>query len=782
MSLLRKKRSTIRAYSRIDRAEHFQFRPRLEALEDRMAPANLVVSTTADSGPGSLRQAITAANSESTGVMDAITFTVTGAIQLASALPDLSHSVNIQGPGSSALTIEPASGVSAGIFMIDSGVTANISGLTITKGSGFTGSGASPVPMVGGGIDNAGTLNLSDCVVTGNTVTGTPGMPSITPPFTGPGLGEGGGIYNTGSLMVSNCTVSNNTAVGGLGAGSTLAGQGGNAGLGGGIYTNGGSVTIVDSTVSGNLAQGGTAVGPHNPQGTGGDAQGGGLYITGAQVVIDNSTLSGNQALGGAGGNGSSPPSGTQTAGDGGNAFGGGVYVASGTLSVTSGTIADNSSAGGPAGTGGPNTVSFGSGSAGGIEIAGGTVRLADTILANTATTVAQDVEGPIQSNGYNLIRNTNGGIFTGNTSTDLAGVNPFLGPLKNNGGPTQTRALLAGSPAINAGDPNYIASGFNATDQRGLPRIVGGRVDIGAYEVQANEPPSGASIAGASASVVFVITADSGLAVHANGTWNVIGGPNTIASISAVTDVNGNATVFAVTLAQGLAEWSQTGGWQAVGGPGTIRLGSAGLDPKGLADVFVITTAGQLTEWSTSGGWLASPIGASGTILSMSAVDAGGVYALTTDHSVDFYSPQTGWVRLADAGFAQSISAAAIGPGQNGLYAVSTPAGRKTLYSYNPQTGWTLTGNDIQQISAGSTSPPGASGQSDVYVLTTGDAFATFSNSTGWQLIGAPGTIQDFSATTADTVFAVTTGESVVGYSNQTGWFSLSGPGFALG
>ena len=74
-------------------------------------------------------------------------------------------------------------------------------------------------------------------------------------------------------------------------------------------------------------------------------------------------------------------------------------------------------------------------------------------------------------------------------TATDLVGtsansIDPKLGPLRNNGGPTQTMALLAGSPAINAGDNSHAPS----YDQRGpgYPRIVGGRIDIGAFEVQA--------------------------------------------------------------------------------------------------------------------------------------------------------------------------------------------------------------------------------------------------------------------------------------------------------
>jgi hypothetical protein len=96
-------------------------------------------------------------------------------------------------------------------------------------------------------------------------------------------------------------------------------------------------------------------------------------------------------------------------------------------------------------------------------------------------------VSGPLASQGHNLIGIGNGG--SGYDPTDLVGsadfpIDPKLGPLQDNGGPTQTMALLPGSPAIDAGD-NTDAPLF---DQRGpgFPRIVNGIIDIGAFEVQA--------------------------------------------------------------------------------------------------------------------------------------------------------------------------------------------------------------------------------------------------------------------------------------------------------
>ena len=111
---------------------------------------------------------------------------------------------------------------------------------------------------------------------------------------------------------------------------------------------------------------------------------------------------------------------------------------------------------------------------------------LGNTIVAeNTATTSGPDAFGTFASTGNNLIGETDGS--SGWVGSDLTGtiaqpLNPLLAPLGNYGGPTQTMALLPGSPAIDAGNNALIPAGVT-TDQRGLPRIVNGVVDIGAFE-----------------------------------------------------------------------------------------------------------------------------------------------------------------------------------------------------------------------------------------------------------------------------------------------------------
>jgi hypothetical protein len=113
-------------------------------------------------------------------------------------------------------------------------------------------------------------------------------------------------------------------------------------------------------------------------------------------------------------------------------------------------------------------------------------VEVGNTIRAgNLASTSGPDAFGPVKSVGNNLVGETDGS--TGWIGSDLTGtvaapLNPLLAPLGNYGGPTQTMALLPGSPALDAGSNALIPAGVT-TDQRGLPRVVNAVVDIGAFE-----------------------------------------------------------------------------------------------------------------------------------------------------------------------------------------------------------------------------------------------------------------------------------------------------------
>jgi hypothetical protein len=171
--------------------------------------------------------------------------------------------------------------------------------------------------------------------------------------------------------------------------------------------------------------------------------------------------------------------------------YGGGISNG-GSLTVTNSTVSGNSCDGNGGGisNGGPMTITNSTirgnsadGSGGGIS-AGGAVEIGNTILmlgAHGANISGNP--GTVTSHGYNLSNDNGGGFLT--ATGDQINTNPMLGPLLNHGGPTFTHALLEGSPAINAGDPSF--SPPPVYDQRGpgYDRVVGGRIDVGAFEVQ---------------------------------------------------------------------------------------------------------------------------------------------------------------------------------------------------------------------------------------------------------------------------------------------------------
>jgi hypothetical protein len=339
----------------------------------------------------------------------------------------------------------------------------------------------------GGGLYVNGTATLRNSTITANILSAGDGG----------GNALGGGMYSTGgALTISDSTLAINGATGGVGSagydytvyGRTFcvgAGPGGNS-QGGGLYSTVGALTISGSTLANNQATGGpggTGLRANTctaAAGNGGSAQGGGLYAGGRMLSFEDSTGAGNTAAGGAGGN---SLYGNSRSGGGGAAQGGGLSVAAGaTARVSFGTIAANQSTGGTHGNGIP-TGSDGPATAGGLYNQG-MVRTSDTILAGNmvrgpGTNTSPDLAGDLGSLGYNLIGNTQGG--SGYKPTDLLDIDPVLGPLQDNGGPTETMALLPGSPALNAGDPSQLGT----ADQRGVVRTRG--VNIGAYQASAS-------------------------------------------------------------------------------------------------------------------------------------------------------------------------------------------------------------------------------------------------------------------------------------------------------
>jgi hypothetical protein len=336
------------------------------SLHAQTGPSTFTVTTLADSGPGSLRQAIVNANAAAGP--NKITFAsgLHGAIVLTTGALGLAKSTEIDGPGAEFLSV---SGGHAGrVFEIETGTNVTIRRLSIVNGRA---GGTVAHPGLGGGIFVAGgALTLDSVTLSNNQAIGAANVVSEVPAGTGPpnlGVGAGGGIYlAAGTLTVTNSLFANNQALGA--AGEPVAGQPGGIsgdGLGGGIFNQAGTLTLTSAVFLNNQAlggAGGTGAG-------GGSGLGGGLFNSSGTLSAANLVLAGNQATGGQGGNG----------GNGGAGLGGGIAnFGQSTLNAT--LVSINSAHGGNAGAGGDG----GAGSGGGIyDGSGGVASLqSNSILA----------------------------------------------------------------------------------------------------------------------------------------------------------------------------------------------------------------------------------------------------------------------------------------------------------------------------------------------------------------------------------------------------------------
>lgn len=295
-----------------------------------------------------------------------------------------------------------------------------------------------------------------------------------------------------GSLVVSNSTISGNGLI--LDQQGNPAGYG--ASLGGGIGNYAGSLRLVNSTVSGNRADTGGGI---RSQGiteiinsTIADNRvffaGGGFQIAGPTTII-NSTISGNRG-------GSSNSGGIRSGGR----YGGGP------LTIINSTISGNEGAG--IHIFGDNLVlrnSTVTANDTGLQLGNfTTATVSNSIVAGNGTDLVSFSITPFISDGHNLIGNGSGisgfvnGVNGDQVGNSMNPIDPLLGSLADNGGPTLTHTLLAGSPAINAGnaalrpldtfdlDGDSNTSELLPVDQRGLSRVVG-PLDIGAVELQSS-------------------------------------------------------------------------------------------------------------------------------------------------------------------------------------------------------------------------------------------------------------------------------------------------------
>jgi hypothetical protein len=333
----------------------------------------------------------------------------------------------------------------------------------------------------GGAVSNSGTLTIEGSTLSGNRagLGGAPGTGGTGPAFAG-AAGRGGAVANTGALTIVNSTLVNNKAadgtIGGTISETGLPGRGG--GAGGAILSTGGTLVVLRSTLSGNVAGAGGGGGFGAAfGGEGGDGgAGGAITVTEGVAKVIDSTLTLNSA--GAGGPGASSPSNGGAGGNGGS--GGAIAVSGGTVTVAAATLSAN--AAGPRGAGGsgsPTGLDGAPGSGGGVS---GALTVRGSILAGNSGTSANCAGGVVDGGG-NIAFPEAGGCV-GPTVAD-----PKLDPagLASNGGPTQTIALLTGSAAIDAvPTANCLdASGASLTaDQRGISRPQGAACDAGAFEV----------------------------------------------------------------------------------------------------------------------------------------------------------------------------------------------------------------------------------------------------------------------------------------------------------
>jgi CSLREA domain-containing protein len=448
-----------------------QRRPVLERLEERMVLSTFTVNSLADASPPAgamtLREAILAANNDTTATAanpDIINFNVSGTIALNSQLPTITGDVTIQGPGASSLTLL-GDALQDRILTIGANASVGVSGLTLDGGhfgnSGiFIGAGAAlslqnsviqhcVSDENGGAIDNenGGTVSISAVQFLTDSATK-----------------DGGAIAEiAGTLTVTDSTFNDDIF----------------ASNGGGIYVSGShsggvaTLTVLRSTFSNDSCI----------------DYGGGVDVgTNVNAIIADSTFTADTASIDGGGavalefDNLSPPG-------------------PATLELSSSTIADNSTAG----IGGglfidPRTQAL-------VP----TVVIRDTIIADntvvgSATSMPSDISGAVDpSSAYNIIGDGTGltGIVNNANNnqigTDAAPINPLLGPLQNNGGLTQTMALLPGSPALGRGAADPTLDSLTTTDERGDPRVVaqsfyaqppgGGARDIGAFELSPQTP-----------------------------------------------------------------------------------------------------------------------------------------------------------------------------------------------------------------------------------------------------------------------------------------------------
>jgi CSLREA domain-containing protein len=426
-----------------------------------------------DVGTCTLRAAIQEAN-----LQNGVTITLNPGVYTLSIAPndtlplaatgdlDVYGEVTISGGGADK-TIVDGGGIDR-VFNMQVASRVTITDVTIRNGQGRPGAD-------GGGLSNYGNLTLENVSVSGNRTRSDATLSADAP---------GGGIFNAATLQLRNCTVSGNSA----------------ADVGGGVH-NTGIMTVLQSTIANNsaLADRGGGIGNFNKatvilstiSGNRATGSGGGVE-NGGQLTLTHGTLSGNSGESGGGIHnvGGLDMTDSTLTGNTGRQTGGGIQneysstALNGRVQLNNVTIAGNLAGekipGMPAGAGVANKKPA-------------TLKLANSIIAGNRAVggKAPDCLGTLLSAGYNLVQSEDGCTLRGATTGNVVGQDAKIAPLARNGGPTETMAVLAGSPAIDAGNPAKPGGGKGAcelTDQRGVTRPVNGAgkaiCDIGAFEL----------------------------------------------------------------------------------------------------------------------------------------------------------------------------------------------------------------------------------------------------------------------------------------------------------
>jgi predicted outer membrane repeat protein len=492
--------------------------PAQTAPEPPATPANTITVNslldTADPGKCRLRDAITAANSNTpingcaagTLGMDTINFSLSigckfiqCTLLLAGALPAVSQDLTING---SRYGVQ-ISGQNLCVVFDLGGVVVNLSNLIVANGKGNFG---------GGIIMNGTTLTLNNVRVSGNHAHSGSGIyePSGTlyafnSRFLGniaEASGFGGAIGQAGGSAIISSTLFSGNIGGSGGAVASLSVSGlqvtdsvfdGNS-----ANIWGGAIYLQDQTVQASIA--GSSFTNNQALTSAASYGGGAIWLNRGKLTLANSTFTTNTSESQAGAinvfGGQATLTNVTVSGNTAKNSGGGLYVQSDGLSNPATVTLNNVTVSGNMADSDNNNT----GDGGGIRVLDGTVNIQNSILAGNfdtpsnlgAGTVHPDCSGTFNSPSYNLIGSNDGCAgFVNDTNGNLVGtagnpINALLAPLANNGGSTQTHALLSGSPAQNVGNPLAPGSGglaCAAADQRGVKRPLGSLCDMGAFE-----------------------------------------------------------------------------------------------------------------------------------------------------------------------------------------------------------------------------------------------------------------------------------------------------------